>query len=485
MDEKTLYEKLKDYAENGRIPFHMPGHKRADRYPYLNDLGAHMDLTEIDGFDNLHDPSGILAEGMDLLSKLYRSRRSFYLINGSTGGLLAAVRCAVPFGGKVIMARNCHKAVYNAAELVGAHPVYIDPCRDETFGFCLDVAPQEVEDALSANPDAAAVIVTSPTYDGVVSDIGSIAKICHSRGIPLIVDEAHGAHLGYPDVDIVSAAFCGADIVIQSFHKTLPSLTQTAVAHICGDLVDPERYAAELAVFETSSPSYLLMASLDGCVRFLADPRERRMFIRRWEEIMDYAERRMVMLTGIRVFMGNAVPRRAIWGYDRSKFVIAADGMDGPTLAELLRQHNIEPEMVAAGYVLLMTGADTTKEWIDALIDALTDAAERGEKESESSVAAVLSSDPGRVMKMTPFQARGCVKEVVPLESVPVGAVSGDYVFAYPPGIPIVCPGEEITEGIKEALSEILRLGLNPATLHGAFKGEIFVIKGNFVGKTY
>lgn len=482
--EESLFNKLKDYSLSKTIPFHMPGHKRSAGYDYLNGLGAHMDLTEIEGFDNLHDPSGILKEGMELLAQLYGSKRSFYLINGSTGGILAAVRCAVPFSGKVIMARNCHKAVYNAVELVGAVPVYMDPPTDEAFGFCLDVPAENVERLLEAHPDTAAVIVTSPTYDGVVSDIAAIASLCHAKGIPLIVDEAHGAHLGFLDNEVQSAVTLGADIVIQSFHKTLPSLTQTAVAHICGELIDPGRYAAELSVFETSSPSYLLMASLDGCVRLLSDADKREDFFRRWRVIAEYAEERLSGLAGICVFGRNVLPERRIPGYDRSKLAISVCGMDGPALGAYLRGFHMEPEMISARYVLLMTGADTAKGDIDALVEVLSriDADEIGAK---ASLGQLNGFSRERIMMKTPFEVRCEEKEQVTLDQIKAGAVSADYVFAYPPGIPIVVPGEVITEEVKRALREILRLDLNPATLHGAFTGEISVVKAEFVDKMY
>ncbi|MBE6598352.1 MAG: aminotransferase class I/II-fold pyridoxal phosphate-dependent enzyme [Ruminococcaceae bacterium] len=476
MKDTKLDTMLRSVSAKGRVPFHMPGHKRSGRYDYLNGLGAAMDMTEIDGFDNLHDPTGILRDGMELLSRVYGSKRSFFLINGSTGGILAAVRCAVPFGGEVIMARNCHKAVYNAAELVGARPVYIDPPTDDTFGFCLDVSPYDVEKALEDHSAASAVIVTSPTYDGVVSDISAIAKVCHGRGVPLIVDEAHGAHLGFLDERVRGAVSSGADIVIQSFHKTLPSLTQTAVAHIGGDLVDAERYAAELSVFETSSPSYLLMSSLDGCTRLLADDGARDAFFGRWREVLGYGEGVLSSLLGVRLFGGNTVSAERIYGYDRAKWVISADGMTGVELAAVLRRHNIEPEMAAAGYVLLMPGADTEKGDIDLLCTALRDGAcgARGGPLAEDGKIRPVTA---RKQAMTPHEARLREKETVALSELPTDAVSGDYVFAYPPGIPVVVPGEVITEEIKEALYGILRLDLNPATLRGAFRGHISVVK--------
>lgn len=477
MENNTLAEMLRLYSTSGRIPFHMPGHKRSRNYDYLNSLGAALDITEIDGFDNLHNASGILAEGMALLSEVYGSKRSFYLINGSTGGLLSAVRCAVPFGGEVIAARNCHKAVYNAMELVGARPHYIYPPCDADFRFCLAVTPKSVEDMLAKYPASKAVILTSPTYDGVVSDIAAIAEICHRRKIPLIVDEAHGAHLGFLDSKVKSAVTMGADIVIQSFHKTLPSLTQTAVAHIGGIIISPEKYAAELSVFETSSPSYLLMASLDGCTRLLAEKVRRENFFNKWREVLDDFDTRLPELEKIHVFMHPYRPCSSVPAYDRSKLVLSGDGITGPAIAEILRKHNIEPEMVSAGYALLMTGADTSRKDMDALTDALKFIERTAKIQTGEKNALVTVPDIHPAQLMTPFEARQQKTETVPLDLVPDGAVSADYVFAYPPGIPVITPGEVISHEVRDVLRQLIAFGLNPSTLHGAFKEELSIIR--------
>jgi len=474
MNSSSLSELLRDYAENGRIPFHMPGHKRSRRYDYLNHLGSHLDITEIDGFDNLHDAEGILAQGMDILSQVYGSKRSFYLINGSTGGLLAAVRCAVPFGSEVIMARNCHKAVYNAVELTGAIPHYLDPPCDPDLGFCLAITPEAVEALLVKYPSSAAVILTSPTYDGIVSDIETIASVCRKRGIPLIVDEAHGAHLGFLDPSVKSAVSLGADIVIQSFHKTLPSLTQTAAAHICGNLISPECYAAELSVFETSSPSYLLLASLDGCTRLLADESSRTAYFSRWRRLLDEIDSSIPALRNTGVFMHPFTPSRTVPFYDRSKLAVSVNGMTGPALSRHLRDHGMEPEMTSAGYVLLMTGADTREEDIMLLLRTLA--------ETESGSEAAFRADripavTDRIQVMTPFEVRRREQRLLSLDELPPDAVSADYVFAYPPGIPVVAPGEVITPEVLAALRALLRYDLNPATLHGSFTGTIAVVR--------
>ena len=268
MDE-GLFERLEAYAARGVLAMHMPGHKRnAGAAKYLAGLGARYDITEIDGFDNLHAPEDILRDAMARAAALWGSERAYFLVNGATGGILAGVRALTRRGDRVIVARNSHQAVYHALELMELDAAYVLPEFDTATGLPGPVKPESVERVLSAHPDARLVIVTSPTYDGAVSDIASIARAAHARGVPLLVDEAHGAHLGFHRYFPGGAVRAGADIVIQSVHKTLPSLTQTAIAH-AGGLANPDRFQAALDIFQTTSPSYLLLASIDGCVRLI------------------------------------------------------------------------------------------------------------------------------------------------------------------------------------------------------------------------
>ena len=226
---KTLLELLE---ENKKIPMHMPGHKRNTALsPYLKKLGADVDITEITGFDNLNNACGILKESMEKAANLRKADRAFYLVNGATGGILAAVSALVGNGDKVIVARNCHKSVYNAIELAGAVPVFVLPKVDEKTGIPGDIKKEDIENEIKTNPDARLVIITSPTYEGIVSDIKGISEACHKAGIPLLVDAAHGAHLGYGYGFPEDAYTQGADISVESLHKTLPSLTQTAICY--------------------------------------------------------------------------------------------------------------------------------------------------------------------------------------------------------------------------------------------------------------
>lgn len=265
-----LQRQLQEYAARDLYPFHMPGHKR--RVQPAPGLPYGWDVTEVPGTDDLHDAHGILEAAMKRTAALYGSDRTWYLVGGSTCGLLAGIRALARRGSEVLCARNCHKAVFHALELSGYRVRWIMPALIPEWGICGGISAEHVRAMLGKYPSARAVILTSPTYEGVLSEVEGICEACHEKNIPVLVDEAHGAHLlplslkaGFPK----GAVACGADLVVQSPHKTLPSLTQTALLHLNGKLVDPGRIERELDIFETSSPSYPLMASLDGCTGIL------------------------------------------------------------------------------------------------------------------------------------------------------------------------------------------------------------------------
>ena len=250
-DTHILQSRLSAYAGEGMYPFHMPGHKR--RMQPAPGLPFAWDLTEVPGTDDLHDAAGILKEAMERTADQCGADRTWYLVNGSTCGLLAGIRALAAGGSHVLCARNCHKAVYHALELSGYHVHWIVPPVDPDWGICGGISAVQVAAALRRHPSVKAVILTSPTYEGVLSDIEGICSVCHARDIPVLVDEAHGAHLmplsrraGFP----AGALECGADVVVQSPHKTLPSLTQTALLHLQGSRVDPRRIEDELDIFD-------------------------------------------------------------------------------------------------------------------------------------------------------------------------------------------------------------------------------------------
>lgn len=226
----NLLEYLENYNKKNMIPMHMPGHKRnIELAPYLKKLYANCDFTEIYGMDDLHSPESILKEAMIRAENLWNSKHSYYLVNGSTGGILAGIRACTNRGDYVLVARNCHKSVYNAIDICGLKPIYILPNMIADLPIYSSVNPQVVYNQIEKNKKIKLVIITSPTYEGIISDIGKISEIAHSFDIPVLVDEAHGAHLDISPYFIGGAVKNGADVIVQSLHKTLPSLTQTGI----------------------------------------------------------------------------------------------------------------------------------------------------------------------------------------------------------------------------------------------------------------
>lgn len=497
-----LERQLQQYVRSGLYPFHMPGHKRvlmpSAALPYA------LDLTEVKGTDDLHDARGILQSAMKRAAEVFHADRTWFLVNGATCGNLAAVYAAVPFGGTIIAARNCHKSVWHAFELLHLKVHWIMPQPDDAFDICGSVRPSDVEEALKECPQASAVLLTSPTYEGVISDIEGIAAAAHRMGIPVIVDEAHGAHLGLFDADGFpdSAILCGADLVVQSPHKLLPSLTQTALLHLRGSLVDPLRIEHGLDIFESSSPSYPLMVSLDACTGWLLA--EGQKAFERWSGNLDRLDERLMELRTLRV-LGHgkdaAADHPAIWRHDRSKVLVRAPyGGSGKDLADYLREHrHLETEMSAGRNMLALTTSADTEEAFAALADALLDLDTyliRHMKSSGNSAAACGnpeekdSGTDGRkhlmVSRIRPETERTIGEAMdAPGETVPAaesaGRICAEYLYSYPPGIPIIAPGERITEQLLQILDILQKTGTVITHTRSRESGRIAVLReGHF-----
>lgn len=423
-----LYDYLKAYQESDFYAFHMPGHKRNE---HLLDcaLPYGIDITEIDGFDDLHQASGVIKACEERAARLYHADETHFLVNGSSVGILSAILGCCERGDKILVARNCHKSVYHALELGGLTPLYLYPDYDEVSGLNKEISIDTVKDALANYPNAKAMVIVSPTYDGVLSDIEAIATLVHEAGMPLIVDEAHGAHFGFHPYFPSSANEKGADIVIHSVHKTLPSLTQTALLHMNGEHVNREKVRRYLRMLQTSSPSYVLMASIDACMEFL----EKDGVV----AFETYAVRLKKLREELKTLKHLQVPESRC--YDKSKLVISTRGtsLSGPGLAEILRgTYHLEPEMAAGDYVLMMTTVADTEEGFDRLLRALVEI-DNGLTEVKKEVRA-LPLPRAKAGKNYPAQ---------------------DYIYLYPPGIPVVTPGEEMTEEVTEYLEMHQKLG--------------------------
>lgn len=370
---KSLYQALSDYAASDFYPYHMPGHKRNPAGGEMADYHR-IDVTEIDGFDNLHQAEGILREAQLRANCLYGADETYFMINGSSGGMMAAVMAAVEPLDEILIARNCHKSVYNAAILQGLIVRYCYPEMISEYDIYGGVSAGEIGNLLDTYPEVKAVVITSPTYEGVVSDIPGIAAAVHARGKILIVDEAHGSHLGLSPHLPQGAIAGGADLVIHSLHKTLPAMTQTALLHVNGDRVDRGKLRRYLSMLQSSSPSYVLMASMDACMKFLKEQGQERFAAMRghFESFCEKAAR----LEHIRIANVTNVSqkRHELNGWDPGKLVISVKGTNtsGRGLDNILRQtYHLEMEMAAETYVLaIMTLMDEAEGW-QRLADAL------------------------------------------------------------------------------------------------------------------
>ena len=460
---------LNKVSREGNYPFHMPGHKRKGFG--LCSRAMNYDITEISGADNLHHPEGIIRESMNLLSRIYASRKSWYLVGGSSLGILASIGSVCHAGDTIIIARNCHQAVYHAIDIFRLHAFYVEPDYDRESHIALSLNPERIRKALENYPEAKAVVVTSPTYEGVVSDIRRISEITAAQGSLLIVDEAHGAHFPFSSDFPESAVNCGADLVVQSIHKTLPSMTQTALLHLCSSRVDPEAVSERLRMLETSSPSYILLASAEMAVLSLYENPQR---------MADYAQRiqkfreKCGKLTGIKLFYPQY---NEAGGYDCGKLVFFCRGYGDYLFRRLAEDYRIESEMRTADYVLLMTSVADEDEDFDRLLAALYDLdACIGREGSVREKRDTPDGSEGFTAEKV-FPAWACrekEKEKVALEQS-CGRICADYVFLYPPGIPLLVPGEKISEEILEKISSYLYNGFD---VNGTDKGMIRVISG-------
>lgn len=465
----TLQQQLEALSA-ARYPLHMPGHKR--RVLPAPGLGcAAWDVTEIDGADDLHDADGILADAMARTAALYGARRCWYLVGGSTVGLLAGIRALAPFGSTVIAARNCHKAVYHALELGRLTARWLTPPVDAQFGVYGSVRPADVAAALDAAPDAKCVILTSPTYEGVLTDVRSVAQICHARGVPLLVDEAHGAHylpLAAPHGWQGGAVAAGADLVVQSAHKTLPSLTQTAFLQLNGGLADPAEVERQLDVFETSSPSYPLMVSLDGCTQWLAEHGDAafaawRARLERFDAAVKDLKKTKVMCLGTDGL--DAHPD--FFAHDSGKILMEI----GARGAAYLRASGFEPEMVCGPNVLAMTSPCDEEAALDRLAEVL-----------RAWDAQAAPPAPAGQLLPPPGAARCTIAEALlrPARTVPLadaaGKTAAEYLWAYPPGVPLIAPGEEVTPELLAACRALEAAGTKLKHTGGSGADELRVL---------
>lgn len=472
-----LNEQAQSSAEgNAHISFHMPGHKGRSGIYEKTGYGAFLknimacDITEIPGADALFCPESTIKAVMDHYAELYSVKHSELLVNGSSSGVMAAIIGSVPVGGKLILGRNSHHSAFSALRLGGINPVYLRPEIDEEYNLVSEITPEELEAACKSDPDASAVLITSPNYYGIMSDIAQLAKIAHNYGMILIVDQAHGAHLRFFDYEAAtlkaegtyirhashSAEALGADIVVNSTHKTLLSFTGSGILNICTDRVNTASVIETLRMIQTTSPSYLLMGSLDINERIMRQYWQS--IITRWREDLTSFYHRASRINGLTLIGGPQAVRAikvadteepvsdfAMYqeraGLDMTKINIsmAELGLNGDQLDRELRHRGIISEMVHGEFVMLMTGAGNLSSDYDILLENLKEISDN------YAIGGKVDRSSGSIPDFELENAE------VPLESefVPLyqsdGRVLYDPVIVYPPGTPIACPGEVMT----------------------------------------
>ncbi len=486
-----LLNQIEAYCKKGAYPFHMPGHKRNVKgvAPFFEPW-FERDVTEVPGLDDLHEPEGILKEAQERAAALYGARQSFFLVNGSTAGVLAAISAAVPKNGTILLQRASHRSAYHAVQLRELKVRYLygrqaDCGEAGRIGLGVDL--EEVRRAVEADSRIGAVFLTSPSYDGFSSEIAKIAEYLHTKEIPLLVDAAHGAHLGFSEDFPKSALQEGADVVVMSVHKTLPAPTQTALLHLGSTRVPAEKVQRFLSIYQTSSPSYLLMAAIDECVEQVSkwDTAVWQAFYERRKRLSE----RLHSLKNIGVwdcFGRSRVPE----GSEETAssevpepgkiLIFAPDGKSGVALGEWLAKEGVQCEMALPAYVLLICTVADTEEGYVRLAEALEKADRMpelrkalkeccaGRSEAEECDARQIGDASVRVLRegglrndaqaLTIAGAAELPEERMALAGA-VGRVSAGFVSVYPPGQPILVPGEEITEKKIAELRTLLQQG--------------------------
>lgn len=455
-----LYDILTEYGDSDAYPYHMPGHKRygGEETPPFWKAYYKRDITEIDGFDGLHHADGILKEAMERAAGLYYSEHTYFSVNGSTAGVLTAIMAAVPQGGSLILMRGSHKSAYHAMLLGGMHGVYLPSETDAATGLDLGVTADQAAAMADAHPEAGAVFLTSPTYEGFSMPLREIADALHKRNRLLIVDAAHGAHFGMADYLPENAVEAGADIVIHSLHKTLPSPTQTALLHVNGGRVSIRRIERYLSVFQTTSPSYVLMAGIDECISMIQASKESLFsdFYRKRKKLHD-------SLAGLKhihivdafapLSFPDGIPGGCAPEMGKLLLVPEREYMTARELHDVLRlQYHLQPEMAASAYVLLFLTVMDTEEGYQRLSEALHEIDNNMEKTGDTKKDSGIRRKSGLPEAVyTIAEADAMEGEWIPAVDA-IGKISQGFVAVYPPGQPLLVPGERITEQVIEEL---------------------------------
>lgn len=463
--QTPLFTGLLEHAKKKPVQFHIPGHKKGSGIdPEFRDFigknALSIDLINIGPLDDLHQPKGIIKEAQDLAAEAFGADHTFFSVQGTSGAIMTMVMAVCGPDDKIIVPRNVHKSVMSAIVFSGAIPVFIHPEIDENLGISHGITTSAVEKALQQHPDAKGVLVINPTYFGISADLKKIVEIAHSHHVPVLVDEAHGAHIHFHDELPLSAMQAGADMAATSVHKLGGSLTQSSILNVKEGLVSAKHVQSILSMLTTTSTSYLLLASLDVARKRLAT--EGKKLIDNTIKLAQSIRSRINEIEHLYCVGKEILHSKAAYDYDPTKLIISVKdlGMTGFEVEKWLRQkHNIEVELSDLYNILcIITTGDTNKEG-DILVKALQELAEECEHRAEKKepVQVLLPDIP--VLALTPRDAFYAETETIPIDESE-GRIIAEFIMVYPPGIPIFIPGEIITKENLHYIRKNLEAGL-------------------------
>lgn len=465
-----LLDALRHYVADGTIPFHTPGHKQGKgMHPVLRDILGHdalaLDLALMDELDDLHEPHGCIKEAQDLAAALYGADDSFFVINGTTGGIYAMILAVCGPGDKIIVPRNAHRSIIGGIILSGAVPVFMQPAVDYELGLAMGVTPETVAETIAAHPDAKAVLLINPTYYGVATDLKTIVDMIHRYGMVVLVDEAHGPHLAFSRQLPLSALEAGADICAQSTHKILGAMTQCSMVHCREGRISVPRLKAMLQLVQTTSPNYILMASLDVARMQMALEGER--LIDQAIELAQWARREINRIPCLYSFGEEKIGNPGVYGLDYTKLTVTVKGLGltGSEVEYILRhEYKVQVELSDLYNVLFIISLGDRRQDVETMVEALRDLAARyGSKRELACVSDIYSSvsypaPPEQVI--SPRQALFAATKTVPFAKS-AGQICAEIVTFYPPGIPLLCPGEKISQEMIEYCRRLQNAGLH------------------------
>ncbi|MFB2878067.1 aminotransferase class I/II-fold pyridoxal phosphate-dependent enzyme [Floridanema aerugineum] len=454
-----LLDAIKSYVEDERAAFYTPGHKRGRGVSQkMRDLlGSQVfkaDLTELENLDNLSAPEGVIKEAQVLAAAAFGAEESWFLINGSTAGIIAAILATCGDGEKIILPRNVHKSIISGLILSGAIPIFVNPEYDSNLDIAHSITPEDVADALQEHPDAKAVMMVYPTYYGVCGDVEAIANLAHQYNIPLLVDEAHGPHFAFhPDLP-PAALSKGADLTVQSVHKVLSGLTQASILHVQGDRIDRDRLTKALQLVQSTSPSYLLLASLDAARQQMALSGKELMT--QTLQLAEIARKEISQIPKLSVL--ELYPSAGFKNLDRTRLTVIVSelGLTGFAAEYLLTQHGVLAEFSSGKHLTFIITLGNNQTDIEKLVQAFQklDQEHQGEESTYNCPVYFDKETP----KISPRKAFFAATETLPIKRA-VSRICAEIVCPYPPGIPVLMPGEVITPDALEYLLNMQAIG--------------------------